>query len=357
MRSKLEDVKRTPLDALHERLGARMVPFAGYRMPLHYGSIQKEHRATRERAAVFDVSHMGEFWISGPEALEFLESVTTNRVAKLKPGRAHYTLLPNAKGGVVDDAYLYHVEPGRYLLVVNAANREKDLSHLKAQAEGRAVTIEDQSDATALLALQGPEAEAILARLSGQELSGVRKNAVFAGEVAGKKALFARTGYTGEDGFEIFLAPEDAPAVFEALLEAGAVPAGLGARDTLRLEMGYPLYGHELTDETNPLCTPYAWVVKDKPFLGAKAMRSTPCGERLVGLLLDSGIPREGYAVYAGEEPVGRVSSGGLSPILQKGIALAWVKAPYAEEGTPLSVEIRGRRHPAAVHPLPFIRR
>jgi len=334
-----------------------MVPFAGYAMPLHYGSIQAEHRATREQATVFDVSHMGEFWISGPGAQDFLESVTTNRVARLKPGRAHYTLLPNAQGGVVDDAYLYHVEPGRYLLVVNAANREKDFAHLLRLAEGREAVLEDRSDETALLAVQGPKAADLLAGLVGEDLSGYRKNAVFPARVAGRQALLARTGYTGEDGFEVFLAPEDAEAVFEALLEAGVRPAGLGARDTLRLEMGYPLYGHELTDATNPLCTPYAWVVKDKPFLGAEAMRKAPCEERLVGLLLESGIPREGYPVYAGEEAVGRVSSGGLSPLLQKGIALAWVKAPYAEEGTDLSVEIRGRRHPARVHPLPLIRR
>ena len=336
-----------------------MVPFAGYAMPLHYGSIQAEHRAVREGVGVFDVSHMGEFWVSGPEAQDFLESVTTNRVARLRPGRAHYTMLPNAEGGVVDDAYLYHVEPGRYLLVVNAANVEKDFAHLGERAEGWDVVLEDRSDATALLAVQGPRAAELLASLTDADLAAPKKNAVFRARVLGREALLARTGYTGEDGFEVFLAPEDAPAVFEALVEAGATPAGLGARDTLRLEMGYPLYGHELTDETNPRCTPYAWVVKEKepPFLGQERMGASPCGERLVGLLLESGIPREGYPVYAGEEAVGRVTSGGLSPVLKRGIALAWVRAPYAEEGTELAVEIRGRRHPARVHPLPFIRR
>ncbi|HFB38822.1 MAG TPA: glycine cleavage system protein T, partial [Oceanithermus sp.] len=192
-------MKRTPLFELHQRLGARMVPFAGYAMPLHYGSIQAEHRAVREGVGVFDVSHMGEFWVSGPEAQDFLESVTTNRVARLKPGRAHYTMLPNAEGGVVDDVYLYHVEPGRYLLVVNAANVEKDLAHLRERAEGWEVAIEDRSDATALLAVQGPRAAELLASLTDADLAAPKKNAVFRARVLGREALLARTGYTGED--------------------------------------------------------------------------------------------------------------------------------------------------------------
>jgi len=352
-------VKTTPLTEVHRRLGAKMVPFAGFLMPLHYGSITAEHLAVREGAGVFDVSHMGEFWIEGPEALAFLEYATTNRAGRLKPGRAQYTMLPNDRGGVVDDAYLYRPEVGRYLLVVNAANIEKDWRHLTTLAQGFDVRLEDKSDATALLALQGPKAAAILGALSGLDLSGYKKNAVFPAEVAGKKALVARTGYTGEDGFEVFLSPEDAEAVFLALVEAGAKPAGLGARDTLRLEMGYPLYGHELTDETNPRCTPFAWAVKEKapPFYGQEAMFKADCSRRLVGLVLEKGIPREGYPVLNDGTQVGRVTSGTRSPVLKKGIALAWVGAGLTEPGTALAVEIRGRAYPAVVSPLPFIRR
>ncbi len=336
-----------------------MVEFAGFAMPLHYGSIKAEHLAVREHVGVFDVSHMGEFWVVGEEAPVFLEYATTNRASRLKFGRAQYTLIPNASGGVVDDAYLYLPERGRYLMVVNAANVEKDYRHLTALLPGYAAQVYDASEETALLALQGPKTVELLSGLTDADVASPKKNTVFRANVAGRPAILARTGYTGEDGFEIFLTPEDAPAVFEALVEAGAQPAGLGARDTLRLEMGYPLYGHELTDATNPLCTPYAWVVKpkDPPFLGQERMLAGPCPKRLVGLVLDSGIPREGYPVEKDGREVGRVTSGGVSPVLGKGIALAWVEADWAEEGTALLVVVRGRRLPARVHALPFIRR
>ncbi len=336
-----------------------MVEFAGFAMPLHYGSIKAEHLAVRQGVGVFDVSHMGEFWVVGDEALPFLEYATTNRAGRLKQGRAQYTMLPNVEGGVVDDAYLYLPDPGRYLMVVNAANVAKDYRHLTALLPGYDAQVYDASEETALLAVQGPKTVELLSGLTDADLERPKKNAVFRAEVAGRPAILARTGYTGEDGFEVFLTPEDAPGVFQALVEAGATPAGLGARDTLRLEMGYPLYGHELTDATNPLCTPYAWVIKPKepPFLGQERMQAAPCRERLVGLWMESGIPREGYPVEKDGRPVGRVTSGGISPVLGRGIALAWVEAGLAEEGTGLEVVIRGRRHPARVHALPFIRR
>lgn len=346
-------MKRTPLYEAHLRHGGRMVAFAGFALPLQYTSIREEHLAVRRGAGLFDVSHMGEFLVQGPEALAFLQWATANDVARLKVGRAQYSMLPNATGGVVDDIYLYRLGEEAYLMVVNAANIAKDWAHLQALAQGFQVELKDLSEETALLALQGPKAAELLQGLTEADLSAKRKNDVWEGQVAGKPTRFARTGYTGEDGFELFLAPEDAEAVFEALVEAGATPAGLGARDTLRLEAGFPLYGHELTEETNPLCTPWAWVVKrEKDFLGKEAMLAQPCRERLVGLVLETGIPREGYRVLAGEEEVGRVTSGGYSPLLEKGIALAYV-AEGAEE--PLRVEIRGKAVRASLSPLPFV--
>lgn len=346
-------MKETPLYQAHLRHGGRMVAFAGYALPLQYTSIREEHLEVRRGVGVFDVSHMGEFLVRGAEALPFLQRVTVNDAGRLKVGRAQYSMLPNAKGGVVDDIYLYRLGEEEYLMVVNAANIAKDWAHLKALAQGFRVELLDRSEATALLALQGPKAAGLLQTLTEADLSVKKKNDVFRAKVAGKEALLARTGYTGEDGFEIFLAPEDAEAVFEALLEGGATPCGLGARDTLRLEVGFPLYGHELTEDTNPLCTPWAWVVKrEKDFLGKEAMLASPCKERLIGLVLEVGIPREGYLVFAGEERVGRVTSGGFSPLLEKGIALA-----YVAEGVegPFSVEVRGRKVPASLSPLPFV--
>ncbi len=347
------DGLKTPLYPAHLRHGARMTLFAGYLLPLQYTSIKEEHLAVRRRAGLFDVSHMGEFHIRGPEALAFLQWATANDASRLRVGRAQYTLLPNEEGGVVDDAYLYRLEEEAYLLVVNAANIAKDLAHLRALARGFRVDLLDRSEETALLALQGPKAQDLLQGLVDVPLGERRKNEVFWARVAGRRALLARTGYTGEDGFELFLAPEDAEAVFEALVAAGATPAGLGARDSLRLEAGFPLYGHELTEATNPLCTPWAWVVKrEKAFFGREAMLRSPCRVRLLGLVLEVGIPREGYKVLSGDRPVGQVTSGGYSPLLERGIALAYVEEE-AEE--PFFVEVRGKPIPAHPSPLPFV--
>ncbi|WP_448565928.1 glycine cleavage system aminomethyltransferase GcvT [Thermus sp.] len=346
-------MKKTPLYQAHLRHGGRMVAFAGYALPLQYTSIVEEHLAVRREAGLFDVSHMGEFLIRGEEALPFLQWATVNDVGRLRVGRAQYSMLPSERGGVVDDIYLYRLGEAAYLMVVNAANIAKDFAHLSALARGFRVEVEDVSEATALLALQGPKAARILQGLTEADLASRKKNDVFEARVAGRPARLARTGYTGEDGFEIFLAPEDAEAVFEALVAAGARPAGLGARDTLRLEAGFPLYGHELTEETNPLCTPWAWVVKrEKDFLGKEAMLSGACREKLVGLVLETGIPREGYAVLSEKGPVGRVTSGGYSPLLEKGIALAYVEK---EAEGPFYVEVRGRAIPAALSQLPFV--
>ncbi len=351
----LVEMKRTPMYDEHLKLGGRMVDFAGWELPVQYTSITKEHLAVRKSAGLFDVSHMGEFFVRGPAALEFLRWVTLNDPAKLRVGRAQYSMLPNDKGGVVDDIYVYRTEEGVYLVVVNAANVAKDWDHLNRLAADFDVELEDASDSWALMALQGPEAEATLQPFTDVDLSTVRKNATLPLTIAGVPARIARTGYTGEDGFEIFAAPGDAPELWRKLVEAGAVPAGLGARDTLRLEAGFPLYGHELTDDTNPRCTPLAWVIKDKPYYGREAIEDASCAERMVGMMLERGIPREGYPVFAGGAPAGKVTSGTQSPMLKKGIALGWVREDVSAEGSDVEVEVRGKLMPARVVKTPFV--
>lgn len=349
-------MKTTPLNAEHLALGAKMVPFAGYSMPIQYSSITAEHLAVRDKAGMFDVSHMGEFWIRGEGALDFLQFVTLNDVAKLKVGRAQYSMLPNASGGVVDDIYVYRTGEQEYLMVVNASNIDKDWVHLLSLSNGYPVDLLNASDHFALIAVQGPKAAEILQGLSETDLVSHKKNDTFMGEVVGKVARFARTGYTGEDGFEVFIAPEDADEVWRALLQAGVTPCGLGARDTLRLEAGFPLYDHELTEETNPRATSFSWVIKDyKEFYGKEALLGASIDQALVGLQLEQGIPREGYPVLAGGQAVGSITSGTHSPVLKKGIGMAYVPAALSPLGTPLEVEIRGKATPATVVPTPFI--
>lgn len=351
-------MKTTPLHQAHLALGARMVPFAGYEMPIQYTSITSEHLAVRGLLGMFDVSHMGEFWIRGPGAQDFLQYVTLNDVSKLKEGRAQYSMLPNAQGGVVDDIYIYRTGQEEYLMVVNAANIEKDWEHLQHLLGGFEARLENASDFFALIAVQGPRAVSVLQKLSNTDLAQRKKNDTFMGKLAGRWVRFARTGYTGEDGYEVFVAPDEAQVVWEALLGAGVTPCGLGARDTLRLEAGFPLYGHELTDATNPLCTPFAWVVKgQKDFFGKQAMLKASCERRLVGLLVEGGIPREGYRVLKGGLEVGRLTSGTHSPLLKKGIGMAYVQSDWTAVGTPLEVEIRGKVAPATVVEMPFVKR
>lgn len=349
-------MKTTVLNQAHRALGAKMVPFAGYEMPIQYSSIVQEHLAVRQAVGMFDVSHMGEFWIEGPQALAFLQWVSANDASKLKVGRAQYSMLPNASGGLVDDIYVYHTQEGRYLMVVNAANLDKDWQHLQQQAQSFAVTLQNASEQTALIAVQGPQALTTLQSLCGANLSATRKNDTLVTQLLGHEVRLARTGYTGEDGFEVFVEAQNAQAVWEALLQKGVVPCGLGARDTLRLEAGFPLYGHEFSDTTNPLCTPLAWAVKlHKDLLGKEAMQASACERRMVGLLLEQGIPREGYAVHSQGQVVGQVTSGSQSPILKKGIALAYVQTDLAQEGQTLEVEIRGKTYPARVVGTPFV--
>lgn len=355
-------MKRTPLHAVHQQLGARLVDFAGFEMPIQYpGGINEEHMAVRSNAGLFDVSHMGEIRVTGTEALDFLSYATLNDPAKLKIGRGQYSMLPNARGGLVDDIFLYREGEEEYLVVANASNIGPVVDHLRYLADGGEVTITDESEEWGLLALQGPNAPLLLGRLVEEDLTTLKRNSVVSSTLSGCPVRLSRTGYTGEDGFEIFCRPDDAEAVWGELIRAGAQPCGLGARDTLRLEAGFPLYGHELTEDSNPLCTPFAWVVKDKLFYGREHMWDAQCGRRLVGLrMLERGIPRQGYRVMAGPEggpdgeAVGEVTSGTLSPLTRDCIGFAWVASELSETGSSLWVEVRDKMVAAQVVELPF---
>lgn len=344
-------LQRTPLFDEHRALGARLVPFAGFSMPVQYVGVIAEHMAVREAVGVFDVSHMGEFEIRGPDALAFLNWALTNDAAKLRVGRAQYTMLPNDRGGLVDDVYLYRPVDGQYQLVVNASNVAKDWRRLNALAANFDVTLTDRSDETALLAVQGPQAETLLQPLVTASLAAMRKNDVLNTSFQGSPVLLARTGYTGEDGFEVFCNPGAAVEVWRVLLAAGAAPCGLGARDTLRLEAGFPLYGHEFSDDLNPLETPFGFAIKlGKPFVGREAMRERPLERRLMGLVLDArGVPREGFAVSDQYGEVAVTTSGTLNPTDRRGIALAYLPLNLAHPGVNLNLLIRDAQAPVHV--------
>jgi aminomethyltransferase len=361
-----ETLRRSPLNEIHVEAGARLVPFAGWTMPVQYAGVIEEHRAVRERAGLFDVSHMGELRVRGAGAEGFLQRVTPNDVSKLTPGRAHYSGLLTEQGTYVDDLLVYRLAEEDFLVVVNAANTEKDLAWLaERQVEG--ATVEDESDRWALLALQGPRAEAILSRLTELDLAAIRYYRFAEGEVAGRSMIVSRTGYTGEDGFELYVPPEAAPDLWRSLMAAGAdqglQPAGLGARDTLRMEAGMALYGHEIDDTTTPLEAGLRWVVKmDKgDFVGRAALeRQEQAGleRRLVGIeVAERGIARQGYPVWSGERRVGEMTSGTWSPTFEKALGMAYVPVELAEPGTPVDIEIRQRRVGARVAEIPFYRR
>ncbi len=362
--------RRSPLDAVHRALGARLIPFAGYQMPVRYSSELEEHRAVRTAVGLFDLSHMGEVALRGPGALAFAGGVLVSDPSLLQPGQAQNSMLCAADGGVIDDLIVYRLED-RYLLVVNAANRDAVLEHLSALAADGTddVRIEDESDATALIAPQGPRAAELVAGLTDADLGTLRSYRSLPGVVAGVTCLLARTGYTGEDGFELFCAAADAErlwaAVFEAGQARGLLPCGLASRDTLRLEAGMPLYGNELGRDMNPYEANLGRVVKlDKgDFVGREALAAVQRDgprRRLVGLVMrDEGIARHGYPVIAIEpaEEVGTVTSGSVSPTLGERIAMALVRADVADEPQPVAVVIRDRPCEAEQVQLPFYRR
>jgi aminomethyltransferase len=352
-----QTLRQTSLWAAHKALGARMVPFGGWDMPVQYTGITNEHQAVRQHAGMFDVSHMGEFIFTGPDALNFLQSITVNDVSKLKPGRAHYNMLPNSNGGLVDDIYIYCLARDSYMMVVNASNIAKDWLHINKYTGQFAVTLEDKSDDYALIAVQGPEAATLLDQYSPDDLLAPKKNSVFATKLFEHQVLLARTGYTGEDGYEVFIETAKAAELWQSLLGAGLVPCGLGARDTLRLEAGFPLYGHEFNDLRSPLDTPMAWAVKlQKDFVGHDAMQSHSGTERLLGLKMPKGIPREGYPVLLDGQRVGTVASGTMSPSLKVGIALAYLRADIAI-GAMVDVEVRGQPMVAEVVEPVFVKK
>ncbi|MDZ7702884.1 MAG: glycine cleavage system aminomethyltransferase GcvT [Trueperaceae bacterium] len=350
-------MKQTPLYNAHVALGARMVDFAGWKMPIQYQGIKDEHLAVRRDCGLFDVSHMGEITVSGPAASGFLRYATLNDPAKLQVGRAQYSMLPNDRGGLVDDLYIYRRDETEFLVVCNAANIAAVVAQLVDVSADYDVTVEDVSSQWGLLALQGPNAASLLAHHCKEDLSDVKKNRVRDVTVVEQPVIIARTGYTGEDGFELFCLAENVAALWNTLVNAGATPCGLGARDTLRLEAGFPLFGHDLSGDTNPLCTTFSWVVKDKPFYGREAMWDPQCERRLVGLVLQGrGVPREGYRVCSpdGAEEIGAITSGTVSPLTKRAIALAWVDSDYSAEGCELAVEIRNQLLTATVTAPPF---
>ena len=355
-----QDLKKTPLYAEHVRLDAKLVPFGGYAMPVQYPTgIRAEHGAVREAVGLFDVSHMGEFRVRGPDALAFVSDATTNDPAAISAGEAQYSVMCHEDGGVVDDLLVYRFGDDDFRLVVNAANIRKDRDHLEGLAGRYEVEMTDESDDIALLALQGPDAEATLAGFADTDLGSIGYYAFREGRVAGVAGTISRTGYTGEDGFELYLPAEGAAVVWRALEDAGALPAGLGARDSLRLEMGYALYGNDIDDRTTALEAGLGWLVKlDKgDFVGAAALRRQKeegVPRRLRGLRLDDrGFPRPGYEVRWEGRSVGEVRSGTLSPTLGYGIAMAYLP-PEAGPGSPVEVVIRDRSVPGEVVRTPF---
>jgi len=354
------DLKKTPLYEEHVRLGGRIVPFAGFAMPVQYPTgIRAEHEAVRESVGLFDVSHMGEFRVRGPDAVRFVSFATTNDPAALAIGEAQYSAMCHATGGVVDDLLVYRMGDDDLRLVVNAANIEKDRTHLNGLIDGFDVRMEDESDEIGLLALQGPAAAEVLSGHTDTDLDAIDYYAFRRGAVAGVPCTISRTGYTGEDGFELYLPSAGAAPVWRILETAGAVPAGLGCRDSLRLEMGYALYGSDIDDETTALEAGLGWLVKleKEDFVGAEALRAQKASgvtRRLRGIRLNErGFPRPGYEVRLDGDAVGTVRSGTLSPSLGYGIATAYLPAA-AGFGAAVEVVIRDRPIPGEVVRTPF---
>ena len=359
---------RTPLDERHVALGARMIDFAGWLMPVRYAGIIEEHRAVRERAGLFDLSHMGELFVEGPEAGAALAHALVTNPPALADGRAHYSMIVAPDGGIIDDLIVYRLGLDRFLVVANAGNARIVSDAMAERLNGFKGVLDDRSLAMALVAIQGPRSIEIVRPLTDVDLDALRYYAIAEGSVAGIPALVARTGYTGEDGFEVFVDGDRAVELWDAMMAAGTpsglAPIGLGARDTLRLEAGMPLYGNELDLATNPFEANLGRVVKlDKPgdFIGRAALEKVArdgVARRLVGLVMRGrGIARHGYPVHAGDRPTGIVTSGTQSPSLGQAIAMAYVATADATPGTMVEVEIRDQRVPAEVVALPFYQR
>ncbi|MCG6987949.1 MAG: glycine cleavage system aminomethyltransferase GcvT [Gemmatimonadetes bacterium] len=359
-----EPLLRTPLYDEHVALGGKIVPFAGFEMPVQYPSgITAEHRAVREAAGLFDVSHMGEFLIRGPQALDLVQRVTVNDASKMSVGQAQYSAMCLDSGGVVDDLIVYRFAD-HYMLVVNASNVAKDLAWVRGHVDGLDVDVEDASPALALIALQGPKARDIVRPLAKPDIDSVKYYRFAEGTVAGIPAVIAGTGYTGEDGFELCVAAENAVPVWRSLMEAGRahglVPTGLGSRDSLRLEMGYALYGNDLDEEHTPLESGLGWITKLEKgdFVGRDVLvrqKEEGIPRRLVGMTLEGkGFPRHGYPVMSGGRAVGVLTSGTVSPSLGIGVAMGYVPPDLSKPDTPVQIDVRGKALEAVIRRPPF---
>jgi aminomethyltransferase len=361
-------MKETAFLPMHREHGAKIVEFAGFRMPVSYAGIIEEHRTVRSRVGVFDVSHMGEFRVTGPDAAALVQKVTTNDVGRISKGRVQYSAMCMPDGGIVDDLLVYHLGDS-FMLVVNASNLEKDLAWIRSAAGGLSVQVADESDATSLLAVQGPRSHEVLKTVAGRDLSAMAYYSWTELPIRGIPALVSRTGYTGEAGYEIYFDSSAASArtIWDAVMAAGREhgirPVGLGARDTLRLEMGYCLYGNDIGESTNPIEAGLGWITKfDKgDFIGRAALlavRESGTKRRLTGFTLvePNAVPRQHYPLLAGGKAVGEVTSGTMSPTLEKGIGMGYLPIPLAAPGTPVTVDIRGKAAPATTVRLPFVK-
>jgi len=359
--------KRTPFYNIHKRLNAKIVDFAGFEMPVEYSGIKNEHMTVRNGVGVFDVSHMGEIWVKGSKALDFVQKVTTNDAAGLRPGQAQYSCLPNGNGGIVDDLLVYHFEPEKYLLVVNASNIEKDFNWLVAQNDTGA-ELENASDKISQLAIQGPKALKVLQKLTDVDLSEIKYYTFKVDRIAGiDNVIISATGYTGAGGFELYFYNEYAEHMWDAIFEAGKSegiqPIGLGARDTLRLEMGYCLYGNDIDDTTSPIEAGLGWITKftpEKDFINKNILvrqRNEGTARKLRGFeMIDRGIPRHGYEIANKEGVIiGHVTSGTQSPVLEKGIGMGYVDSQNSTMGSEIYILIRDKQVKAKIVKMPFI--
>ena len=354
-------MKKTPLYHSHLALGAKMVPFAGYEMPVQYTGVVREHLAVRNHAGLFDVSHMGEFLVSGPQATNLIQYVFSNDVERLEVGQAQYGYMPNAKGGIIDDLLVYRIDNQSYLLVVNAANIEKDWNWLVTHNKVFGASLQNQSDQWSLLALQGPKATSLLAKLTNTDIGSVPFYRFTYGKVAGvDKVLISATGYTGSGGYELYVLNKGVEKIWNSLIQNGAVPCGLAARNTLRIEMGYCLYGNDIDDTTSPLSAGLSWcTLFSKDFFSKNIIEHLKVNgivKKRVGFVLNErGIPRQGYALAdeSGNE-IGIVTSGTQSPSLNKGIGMGYIKREQALVGNIVYVVIRNKQVPATITSLPF---
>lgn len=359
-------MKRTPLYDRHVKAGAKLVDFAGWEMPIQYSGVVDEYQTVRSAAGLFDVSHMGRILVDGRDAVTFLQKVATNNAATLPVGAAHYSMVCNPAGGIKDDIFVYRMSPTRFLLCVNASNRDKVFSWFCAKAPQGDVRLGDDSDELAQLALQGPRSQAILAAVC-PAAGALKPRHCMEAAIVGHSGIVSRTGYTGEIGYELYLPVSAAGAVWDALMQAGTPsglkPCGLGSRDLLRLEVGYLLYGNDIDEETTPLEAGAAFAVDlaKGDFIGRQVLQEQQekgTGRRLVGFeLVEKGVPRHGMKILAGGAEIGLVTSGNLSPRLQKGIGLGYVPPRYSEPGTRMEIDIRGRLAPATVVKPPFYKR